>query len=90
MIKQNGTRIELRFQRWRFETAINPGALPQAGDECCAFGAKHRPDTLSVRQAGSLCYNYFFTISAFSIMATPPRSASLPLTVMFLPQYSAS
>ncbi len=33
---------------------------------------------------------HFFTISAFSIMAMPPRSASLPFTVMFLPQYSAS
>ncbi len=33
---------------------------------------------------------YFLTTSAFSIMAMPPRSASLPFTVMFLPQYSAS
>jgi hypothetical protein len=33
---------------------------------------------------------HFLTISAFSIMAMPPRSASLPFTVMFLPQYSAS
>jgi hypothetical protein len=28
-------------------------------------------------------YVYFFTISAFSIMAIPPRSASFPFTVMF-------
>ena len=35
-----------------------------------------------------LCY--LLTISAFSIMAMPPRSASLPFTVMLLPQYSAS
>jgi hypothetical protein len=33
---------------------------------------------------------HFLTTSAFSIMAMPPRSASLPFTVMFLPQYSAS
>ena len=33
---------------------------------------------------------YFLTISAFSIIAMPPRSASLPFNVMFLPQYSAS
>jgi hypothetical protein len=33
---------------------------------------------------------HFLTISTFSIMAMPPRSASLPFTVMFLPQYSAS
>jgi hypothetical protein len=33
---------------------------------------------------------YFLTTSTFSIMAMPPRSASLPLTVIVLPQYSAS
>jgi hypothetical protein len=33
---------------------------------------------------------YFFTISAFSIMAIPPRSAILPFNVIVLPQYSAS
>ena len=35
-------------------------------------------------------YNYFLTISAFSIIAMPPRSASLPFSVILLPQYSAS
>ena len=35
-------------------------------------------------------YNYFFTISAFSIMAMPPRSAILPFNVIVFPQYSAS
>jgi hypothetical protein len=34
--------------------------------------------------------DYFFTISAFSSIATPPRSATLPLSVTVLPQYSAS
>src|SRR5436190_981002 len=34
--------------------------------------------------------SYLFSISAFSSMATPPRSAILPLTVMVLPAYSAS
>jgi len=34
--------------------------------------------------------DYFFTISAFSIMAMPPRSAILPFNVTVLPQYSAS
>jgi hypothetical protein len=33
---------------------------------------------------------HFFTISAFSIMAIPPRSAILPFSVTVLPQYSAS
>ena len=33
---------------------------------------------------------YFLTISAFSSIATPPRSAILPLTVIVLPAYSAS
>jgi hypothetical protein len=33
---------------------------------------------------------YFFTISAFSIMAIPPRSAILPFNVTVLPQYSAN
>ena len=30
---------ESRFQRWRFCISTNPGALPQACSECCAFGA---------------------------------------------------
>jgi len=30
--------------------------------------------------------NYFFTISAFSIIAIPPRSAILPFSVIVLPQ----
>jgi len=33
---------------------------------------------------------YFFMTSAFSIMATPPRSASLPFNVIVFPQYSAN
>ena len=33
---------ESRFQRWRFFAGVNPGALPQAHAERCAFGAKHR------------------------------------------------
>src|SRR5207245_10333814 len=34
--------------------------------------------------------NYFLTTAAFSIIAMPPRSASLPFTVTFLPHKSAS
>src|SRR5207244_13572091 len=45
-------------------------------------------DTSADEDIGS--YNYFLTISAFSSIATPPRSASLPFRVMVLPQYSAS
>ena len=46
--------------------------------------------------AGSACsaqqnaYGYFFTTSAFSIIAMPPRSAILPFNVIVLPQYSAN
>jgi hypothetical protein len=35
----NCTGNESRFQRLRFLGRVNPGALPQAADECCAFGA---------------------------------------------------
>ena len=34
--------------------------------------------------------NYFLTISAFSSIASPSLSATLPLSVMVLPQESAS
>ena len=35
-------------------------------------------------------YSYFFTISAFSSMAMPPRSAIFPFNVIVFPQYSAN
>jgi hypothetical protein len=34
---------ESRFQRWRLWDFTNPGALPQARGDWCAFGAKHPP-----------------------------------------------
>jgi hypothetical protein len=34
---------ESRFQRWRLWDFTNPGALPQARGDWCAFGAKHLP-----------------------------------------------
>src|SRR5207244_8804875 len=50
----------------------------------CVFGT-HAP-RVSQRRG----YSYFLTTSAFSIIAMPPRSASLPFTVTFLPHKSAS
>jgi hypothetical protein len=35
----NSAGNESRFQRLRFLGPLNPGALPQAASECCAFGA---------------------------------------------------
>ena len=38
-MERSGGGSELRFQRWcLLGLPINPGALPQADDECCAFG----------------------------------------------------
>src|SRR5205807_8649372 len=45
----------------------------------------HRDPSTSLRYA-----HHFFTISAFSSIAIPPRSANLPLSVIVLPQESAS
>ena len=57
----------------------------------CKFRGILRPPLLRFAQNDErLSARHFFTISAFSIMAMPPRSASLPFRVMFLPQYSAS
>ena len=43
--------------------STNPGALPQAGDECCAFGAKHKRETPR-RLTQTLC-NFVIRISGF-------------------------
>src|SRR5437667_11846191 len=45
---------------------------------------------LILRALLGLLLCYFLTISVFSIIAMPPRSAILPFTVMLLPQSSAS
>jgi hypothetical protein len=41
-------------------------------------------------QSGTARPRYFFTTSAFSIIAMPPRSAILPFKVIVFPQYSAN
>jgi hypothetical protein len=41
---------------------------------------------LAIARLLELLGRYFLTISAFSIMAMPPRSAILPFKVMVLPQ----
>ncbi len=41
MIEPGARQNESRFQRWRILGHMTPGALPQAGGECCAFGAKY-------------------------------------------------
>ena len=78
---------------------------PITNDRCCHYersrgvpsqyclSVLRDPSTPLLRFAQDderLSARHFFTISAFSIMAMPPRSASLPFRVMFLPQYSAS
>ena len=64
--------------------------LPQtrASRECNQGNAHF--DCEIPRSARNDKHRYFLTISAFSSIAMPPRSAALPFSVTVLPQYSAS
>src|SRR5439155_18237672 len=63
-----------------------PGAVARAGD----IRVSHLPPHDFGVAGSETATNYFLTTSAFSTIAMPPRSASLPFTVTFLPHKSAS
>ena len=60
------------------EAGCAVGATLYVADELCFVGLTESCPTSDDR--------YFLTISAFSIIAMPPRSAILPFRVMVLPQ----
>src|SRR5437870_11702448 len=73
------------FSRLTSEAGCAAGATFYVADELC-FRIFVGSTESSVRRDD----RYFLTISAFSFMALPPRSAILPFRVMRLPQYASS
>ena len=63
------------------EAGCAAGATPNVADELC-----FRIFVRSTESCPTSDDRYFLTISAFSIIAMPPRSAILPFRVMVLPQ----